>query len=181
MFYADIGNQATLRILEEQHAAQLFALVDANRSHLRAWLPWLDNNTSVEASRSFIRHSLQQFANNDGFQAGIWQGDAMAGVIGYHTLDWANRKTDIGYWLGVAFQGHGLMTRATRTLVNHAFGELGLNRVEIRCAVGNSRSCAIPQRLGFRQEGVLRQIEWLYDHFVDHVVYGMLASEWPCE
>jgi ribosomal-protein-serine acetyltransferase len=181
MFYADIGDQAELRLLEERHATQLFALVDQNRSHLRAWLPWLDTNTSAEASRSFIRHALQQFANNDGFQAGIWQSGALAGVIGCHSLDWSNRKTDIGYWLGASFQGHGLMTRACRTLVNHAFGELGFNRVEIRCAVGNARSCAIPQRLGFRHEGVLRQIEWLYDHFVDHNVYSMLASEWPCE
>jgi ribosomal-protein-serine acetyltransferase len=63
-------------------------------------------------------------------------------------------------------------------LVEHAFGELGLNRVSIACAVENKKSCAIPERLGFRREGVKRQAEWLYDHFVDHVVYGALASEW---
>jgi ribosomal-protein-serine acetyltransferase len=50
--------------------------------------------------------------------------------------------------------------------------------VEIGCAPGNRKSCAIPERLGFTREGVLRQREWLYDHFVDHVVYGILAEEW---
>jgi ribosomal-protein-serine acetyltransferase len=58
------------------------------------------------------------------------------------------------------------------------FKELGLNCVELACAVGNARSCAIPERLGFTREGVLRQREWLYDHFVDHVSYSMLAAEW---
>ena len=178
MFYTTIGDGAELRLLEERHAARLFALVDRNRAHLREWLPWLDTNTSVEASLHFIRHALQQFANNDGFQAGIWFEGDLAGVIGYHAIDWANRKTALGYWLGASFQGKGLMTRACQALVDYAFNELDLNRLEIRCAVGNTRSCAIPQRLGFQQEGLLRQVEWLYDHFVDHVVYSVLAREW---
>jgi ribosomal-protein-serine acetyltransferase len=51
--------------------------------------------------------------------------------------------------------------------------------VEVRAAPGNRRSRAIPERLGFRQEGILRDAEWLYDHYVDLVVYAMLADDWP--
>ena len=70
------------------------------------------------------------------------------------------------------------MTRACRALVDYAFSELGLNRIEIQCAVQNVKSRAIPERLDFTQEGVIRQAEWLYDHYNDHVIYGMLAEEW---
>jgi ribosomal-protein-serine acetyltransferase len=70
------------------------------------------------------------------------------------------------------------VTAACRALVDHAFEELGLNRVSIACATENKESCAILERLGFRREGIVRQAEWLYDHFVDHVVYATLASEW---
>jgi ribosomal-protein-serine acetyltransferase len=63
-------------------------------------------------------------------------------------------------------------------MVNYAFRELGLNRVEIQVATDNMRSRAIPERLGFTQEGILRDDVWLRDRFVDHVVYGMLAREW---
>ena len=62
--------------------------------------------------------------------------------------------------------------------MEHAFGELGLNRVSIACATENKKSCAVPERLGFRREGVVRQAERHYDHFVDHAVYATLASEW---
>jgi ribosomal-protein-serine acetyltransferase len=62
--------------------------------------------------------------------------------------------------------------------VDHAFEELGLGRVEIRAATGNARSRAIPIRLGLRDEGVVRRAEWLYDHFVDHVVYAISGEEW---
>ncbi len=173
-----IDGEAELRLLKEQHAEELFALMNLNREYLQQWLPWLGTHTSLEDTRDFIRGSLEQFANNNGFHLGIWFRGRLAGVIGYHKIDWINRATSIGYWLGASFQGRGLMTRACRTLVDYAFNGFGLNRVEIRCAVENKKSRAIPERLGFREEGIIRQAEWLYDRFVDHVIYGMLASEW---
>src|SRR3712207_8949375 len=63
------------------------------------------------------------------------------------------------------------------TTLFRSFLELGLNRVGIACAVENEKSCAIPERLGFRNEGVQRQAEWLYDRFVDHVGYAVLAKD----
>ena len=179
MFSLRIDHGLELRLLGEQQAEILFALVDENRDHLRQWLPWLDDNRSVDDTRAFIKKSLEQLANNNGFPAGIWYQGRLAGVIGYAEIDWPNRITGIGYWLGASFQGQGLVTRSCRALVDYAFNQLELNRVEIRCAPGNKASCAIPQRLGFTREGVLRQAEWLYDHYVDLVVYAMLASEWP--
>ncbi len=179
MFHFRIDGNTELRLLEERHVPELFRLVDQNRAYLREWLPWLDDNTSPADTKKFVRHSLDKFAANNGFQVGIWFRGKLVGVIGYHGVDWVNRSTSIGYWLAAAYQGQGLVTRACQALVDYAFTEWSLNRVEIRCAVGNRKSRAIPGRLGFKEEGIIRQPEWLYDHFVDHVVYGMLASEWP--
>jgi ribosomal-protein-serine acetyltransferase len=178
MFSYALNEDTELRLLEVRHAQTLFDLTDRNRAHLRQWLPWLDSTQTVEDTRNFIKDTLQQFAVNEGFQAGIWYQEQLAGVVGYHKIDWFNRQVEIGYWLGAEFQGRGLMTQACRALIDHAFHELKLNRVTIRCAVGNTRSCAIPERLGFVREGVISQGEWLYDHYADLVVYGMLASEW---
>ncbi|PYS72194.1 MAG: N-acetyltransferase [Acidobacteria bacterium] len=100
------------------------------------------------------------------------------GVCYCHLIDWANRKTEIGYWLGASFQGKGLVTKSCRVLIDHAFNELKLNRVEMRCGAGNTRSRKIPEKLGFKEEGVVRQGEWLHNRFVDLVIFGMLSSEW---
>lgn len=169
---------AELRFLEESDAEELYALLDANRSHLRQWLPFVDANRSSADSLAFIRMTRKQFADNQGIQLGIFYERKLAGVIGCHLIDWNNRHTSIGYWLGESFQGKGLITSAAGALITHAFTVWKLNRVEIRAAVGNTRSQAIPERLGFVKEGVLRQREWLYDHFVDHISYSMLASDW---
>jgi ribosomal-protein-serine acetyltransferase len=75
-------------------------------------------------------------------------------------------------------QGRGTMTAAVRALVDHAFGEWGLHRVVIEAAVDNAPSRAVPERLGFREEGVRRAAERHGERYLDLVVYAMLAVDW---
>lgn len=178
MFIHRLDADTHLELLEQRHAPALFALIEANRERLRAWLPWVDRTRTVADSEAYIGATQDQWAGDNGFVAGIWHRGALAGVVGYHKVELPKRATDLGYWLGAAHEGKGLMTLAVRALIAHAFGPLGLNRVEIRCATDNLRSRALPERLGFTLEGVLRDNEWLYDHHVDHAVYSLLAREW---
>jgi ribosomal-protein-serine acetyltransferase len=170
--------EVVLDLLDEPQADELFALVDKNRAYLRQWLPWLDQNTEVEHTREFIRGTRKQHAERNGFTCGIRYRGTLAGVVGLHGIDWMNRKTSVGYWVAQDHQGRGLITRACRALLPHLFGELGLHRVEIACAPENTRSAAIPERLGFVREALLRESGRLSDRYVDLVVYGLLASEW---
>ena len=178
MFKYAVNNDVSLKLLESRHAEELFSLTDRNREYLREWLPWIDGTTKVESTRDFISSSRLSFAENRGLNLGIFYKDQIAGCIGLHEIDRGNRKTSIGYWLGAEYQGKGIMTSSCRVLIDYAFNDLLLNRVEIRAAVTNSRSRSIPERLGFVNEGIVRQAEWLYDHYVDHVIYGMLRDEW---
>jgi len=118
------------------------------------------------------------YNNQQGITAGIFYKGQLAGVAGFNTLDWKNKIGTIGYWLGVHFIGKGIMTRVVCALIEYAFNNLKLNRLEIRVATNNFKSRAIPERLYFTLEGYIRQAEWLYDHYVDHRIYGMLAEEW---
>jgi ribosomal-protein-serine acetyltransferase len=178
MFTKVIDEHIHLRLLELRYAEELFQLVDQNRTYLRQWLPWLDRTKSPEDTKAFIQSGLKQFSENNGFQAGIFYNGQIVGCIGLHEIDWNNRKTAIGYWLSEHCQGKGIMTRACRAMIDYAVKDAGLNRVEIRAAEWNAKSRAIPERLGFVNEGITRQEEWLYDHYVDHVIYGMLAEDW---
>jgi ribosomal-protein-serine acetyltransferase len=94
-------------------------------------------------------------------------------------VDWQNRSTSIGYWLAQGAEGGGTMTQAVSALVDHALREWRLNRVEIRADVENVRSRALAERLGFRQEGTLRQAIRLADGYHDDALYAMLAQDWP--
>lgn len=178
MFSLKVDNEIALGLLEQRHAQPLLDLTVQSREHLREWMPVLGNQKTVQETENFIKSGLKRFSENNGFQVGIWYKGELAGTIGYKYWDWATRQTELVYWLGQPYTGHGIMTRTTRKMVEYAFGELGLNRVEIRCATGNLPSRAVPERLGFTQEGILRQVFWRNDHFLDLAVYSMLANEW---
>ena len=151
MFRAQLRPGLDLRLLEERHAAEVFAVVDQNRRHLEEWLPWVDATLTVDDSLSFIRASLQQFAANEGFAAGIWKENRYIGGIGTLKIDWRNRKVEVGYWISRSNQGQGIVTDASR---------------------------AVAERLGFKLDGTLRQGHLLHDRYHDLLVFGIVKRDW---
>jgi ribosomal-protein-serine acetyltransferase len=89
-----------------------------------------------------------------------------------------SKKVTIGYWLGKDFQKNGVMSRSVKYLINYAFDKLKMHRIDIAAATENMKSRKIPEKFGFTQEGVSRESEWLNDHYVDNVWYGLLENEW---
>jgi ribosomal-protein-serine acetyltransferase len=172
-----IDDTTALRLLRAEDASELFALTDSNRKHLRAWLPWVDAVLAEVDTALFIDATIAQREAGRGPQFAILADGAIVGVAGFRPIDRMNRVGEIGYWLAAAAQGRGTMTECCRFLVRYAFLTLDLNCVVIAAATGNQRSRAIPQRLGFKFEGMLRAREELYGAFVDHAVYSQLRAE----
>jgi len=177
-FSLRVSDSIELRQLAEHDVDELTLLIDENRNHLREWLPWLDHSTSVMDSARFIGRSLEQANDNNGLTLGILYDGKLAGIIGQHYIDTLNRRTELGYWLDAGHQGRGIVTRAVARLTDYAFREQDCNRVILQCATENKKSRAVAERLGFVKEGTLREAEWLYDHYVDLVVYSMLKRTW---
>jgi ribosomal-protein-serine acetyltransferase len=174
----DIDTTTRLRPVRLADASLLFRLVHANRAHLREWTPWVDGCQSESDQVSFITAAVERGQAGLGAVWLVERGDTVCGVAGFNWVEPLNRVCEVGYWLAADHQGRGIMTACVGRLVRHAFEDLGLNRVTLPVAVENRRSRAIAERLGFRIEGTLREAEWLYDHFVDHVLYTQIRSEW---
>ena len=173
-----VDHDIELRLLQEEDAEAEWSLWHENSDMYLQWFPGNKGDKTLAKTREWIEANHASYVDNKGFAVGIWFKGRLAGVIDLHWVDWTNRVGEIAYWLGTAYRGQGLMTRACRALVDHAFNVMGLNRVTIRCAKENAKSRAVPERLGFTQEGVIRQGGRLHDRYVDNVIYGMLADEW---
>lgn len=181
MFSLKVDSDVELRLFEFQEAGELFWLVDSNRLYLRQWLPWVDGMHSAEQFYAVIQMWQRQFYEKDSYQLGIRYRGILAGCISLHGIDWSNSQASIGYYLSEKMQGKGITSKAVKAVINHAFKDLSLNRIEIRCGKDNYKSQRIPERLGFYREGIIRDGEYLNGRFHDLIVYGLLSREWAKE
>ncbi len=167
-----------LRTLEDADAQEFFDITKKNNTYLRKWLGWLDDDMTVEDTKKYIQESNKRFENKEGLDLGIFYEGKQIGGIGLFPWDTANKKISIAYWLVEEYQSKGIMTDSLKKVIEYAFTEMGLNRIEVTVALENVKSSALPKKLGFTLEGIAREGNWLYDHFVDLEVYSLLHTEW---
>jgi ribosomal-protein-serine acetyltransferase len=170
--------ETSIRPLEAGDTDAVFDLINRSRSHLDRWLRWSSALRTREDVAAFIQHFIERREAGKGFHCGIWHRDQLAGGIVCWHIERRHRFSEIGYWLGAEFLGHGLATRASARMITHLFKHENMHRIEMQCAVDNDRSRAVPERLGFKLEGIRRSAYWIVDRFCDHAVYGLLAFEW---
>jgi len=178
MFYYEIDENLKLRLPAIIHAEEITAVVRKNLERLKEWMPWAVDEYSIEHAKDFIQRTLNEYAQDGRFNAWIEIDGKIAGSIGFHHLDVVNRSAEIGYWIGKEFEGRGIVTRCCRVLIDYLFDKIKLNRIQINCNIENVRSRAIPEKLGFKLEGIHRQVECLNGRFGDWAVYALLRDEW---
>jgi len=166
-----------LRLLQPEHAAEHFAVVDANRATLREWLPWVDALERVADSEKFIATALREQGATRAYTSGIWSMGRLVGVIGHNRIDVAARIAFPGWWLVPAAQGQGIMTRCCQVVIEHAFKQLLVNRIVTGVATGNVRGHVIVKRLGFKQISTLKNAEVLKGRSVDHFIYSLVPGQ----
>lgn len=177
-----VDKEAVLRRLKAGDAKDIFRTIDSQREYLGKWLPFVHFTHSVEDSEAFVQSVLAVPEENMEYVFALMVGGEFAGLFGVKDTDRVNLRTEIGYWMSEPFQGRGIATRATKALCDLAFKDMEMNRVQIKCAVGNTPSSNIPKRLGFKFEGIERAGERTFEGgFFDIEVYSLLRSEYLME
>lgn len=161
-----------------EDAAAVWRAVDSHREYLSVWLPFVPRLKEPRDEERFLASVLAVPRERRNTVYVVESAGELCGLVGFANADPENRAVEIGYWLLPEYGRKGIMTRCVRMLCLKAVRERNVNRIQIRCAVGNDRSNAVPRRLGFTLEGTLRQAELLSSgKFADLNVYGVLAPE----
>ena len=174
-FRHKIDNELTLVLVQPVLAEEIYTLVDNNREHLSQWMPWVESTKGVEQIQAWIKQSLTSFAEGTGITCAILLDNTIVGVIGYNEIDHALKRAKIGYWVSSEHQGKGIITRTCQHLIDHAFNDLNLEKVEIAAATENTRSRAVCERLGMELEGIITNYEKVGNQIYDHAVYALKA------
>ena len=172
-----ISEDLELRNLRKPDDVIIFNAIDQNRIFLRKWLPFIDQTRKVKDTAAFVRSIVDDVERRQEIFT-IWMKGDFAGLVGLKEIDYLNRKLEIGYWMVEKYTGKGIMTKSVERILKFVFEEMEINRVQIKCGVGNLKSSAIPKRLNFELEGIEREGERHSLKFIDLEIYSLLKSEW---
>lgn len=172
-----VNDIITLKVLELADSQTIFNAIDQNRNHLHKWLPFVDMTRSENDSRSFVKSIVDDVERLQEIFT-IWYNNDFCGLVGLKDIDYLNRKIEIGYWLTEKMTGKGIMIQTVEKIIEFIFENLEMNRIQIKCGVGNIKSSAVPKKVGFIFEGVERQGERHQNNYIDLEVYSLLKGEW---
>lgn len=177
-----IGSRIVLRTYRISDAPEMKAAVDESRAQLLPWMVWAKEPVSEQEQVATISGILARWSLREDLTLGMFHRESgrFLGGTGLHRINWAVGAYEIGYWVRVSDTGKGYVTEAVRLLTQTVFETLRGVRVSIHCAESNHRSNAIPQKLGFHREGMLRNTSLDSEGNLHHlVIYSLIAEEWP--
>ena len=177
MFEFTVDNDICLCLVHESFAKDYVKLAKDNFEYLSKWLSWPEVCQTEEDFNKFIRDSLDKYDDGECMNCAIKYNGEIVGNIGFNVINHDVKKTDIGYWISEEVQGRGIVTRSCRFLINYAFTELNLEKVQIRAIKENLSSRAVCERLGMRLEGIITNCEKVGDRILDHAIYGIHRAE----
>lgn len=173
----EVDTNVILRQLEFSDSIDIFKTIDINREYLSKWLPFVEFTSELKDTEAFVDSVVNAPEDRFEYIFTIRYQNKFIGLIGFKSTDKLNKKTEIGYWLAEKYQKLGIVTKSVEKLCGFAFNDLGINRVQIKCAVENMPSKRIPKRLGFSFEGIERDGELLTGNiFTDLEIYSKLRN-----
>jgi ribosomal-protein-serine acetyltransferase len=179
MFELPVDDEITLVLAEDRHARVMTDLIVRNQARLARFEPWAEHPATLEGTRAYIRAALDDFARGRQISTiiAVDGGQRFVGRCGMRINPQVG-SGDIGYWIDGEYEGRGITSRSAQALISSVFDELGLSRVDLRTSIGNTRSRAVAERLGFTFEGVLPRGLQFMQRADDVALYGVTARQW---
>ncbi len=173
-----------LRPFRRRDVDEILEAASSSLPELNRWLPWAHARYGRGDAVAFVRDSMSAWAEGRAFDFAIRHRDDPERHLGNISVWFTSRAQlvgEIGYWVRSDETGKGVGTEATAAALRVAFDELGMHRVVLRIAIGNTSSERIAEKLGFTREGVLREDVRVNGVWLDHSIWGLLDREYRAE
>jgi RimJ/RimL family protein N-acetyltransferase len=163
-----------LRCLKPEDARSLAQSCSDPEIHARIATPY---PYTIKNAENYIIYCLEKWDTGAEYNFAIDIDGKVIGMISTMDINYANLRTEIGYWLGAAHRGHGIMTRAVKALINFSFDTLKLEKVFAVTHLDNPASEAVLHRAGMQKEGILRKQGLMHGVRHDHQYWGILNTD----
>lgn len=167
----------TLRPYHPSFAPALFAAARESMATVAPWMPWLTDDYKLEHAMAWAQRQVEMFAAGVEYDFMMLdEEERFLGACGLNQIDLANPRANLGYWVRTSAQGRGVATQATRLLVDWAFSNTPLVRLEVVVSVENAASLRVAEKSGAVREGVLRSRILLHGRMHDAVMFSFVRE-----
>ncbi len=153
----------------------------SSKSFLTPWEPvWSEHEYNRFNFRARIKHYQQQIKNDVGYPFFIFhreEGHLLGAITASNVRRGVAQMCSVGYWIGERYARQGFMSEALSALIAHAFGNLGLHRVEAACLPSNAASISLLRRNEFVQEGMAAEYLQIAGKWQDHLLFARRAAQ----
>lgn len=177
MFSINVNEKIRISLLNQIDSQTFFKLMKKNYEYLGQFMPRIFETKTVEDTKIVIKKFLVEFANNNGFKAGIYYEDVLVGVCGFKYIDWYNKKTELMYWIDENFSGRGIVSKCVLILSEIAFKDYSLNKVIIKAREDNTASRKVAEKCDFHLEGKILKDEFANGKFNNIYIYGKFKDK----
>lgn len=167
-----------IKPLEMQDVPAVFEAIDESKAEVSRWMDWCRSDYTPADAESWIEAAVHGRAEGSNYQFGIFDSEGrFLGACGISGIERQAKYANLGYWVRTRDSGRGIAAEAARQVVDWAFTNTDLQRIEILAAVGNRRSQRVAEKIGAVREGVLRSRLKVFGRFHDAVLYSIVRGD----
>jgi len=176
MFKVVVDNDITLHLVHQAFVPRYVQLVKESREYISQWMAWPLFCQTEDDFKKFVTGSLHKYADGQSMNCSIEYRGEIVGNCGFNSINHQLQVVEIGYWIGEKYQGNGIITRVCQYLIDYAFTELDMHKVQISAAEENLPSRSVCERLGMTLEGIITNKEKIGERILNHAIYGLHRS-----
>ncbi|RTZ18147.1 N-acetyltransferase [Vibrio aquaticus] len=177
MFTNRIDDELSIALVQESFAADYADIVYDQINYLSQWLAWPKICNREQDFRLFLQRVLHEYAEGKSMTCAIVYKGNIVGNCSFNTINHDTKCAEVGYWLSQDHQGKGIITRVVQHLINIAFNDFDMKKVQLSAAVDNLPSRRVAERVGMTLEGILTHQEKIEDRILDHAIYGIKRAQ----
>jgi ribosomal-protein-serine acetyltransferase len=167
-----------IRPLERRDVASVFEAIDESKTEVGRWMDWCRDDYSPADAEAWIDAALCGRDDGTNYQFGIFDADGRClGACGLSGIDSHAKFANLGYWVRNQATGRGVAAEAAKRVIDWAFTNTDIERIEIIAAVANRRSQRVAEKVGAVREGILRSRLCVFGEFQDAVIYSVIRKD----
>ncbi|WP_343101144.1 GNAT family N-acetyltransferase [Romboutsia sp. MSSM.1001216sp_RTP31141st1_G3_RTP31141_220114] len=168
-------NRLLLRSISKNDSSDIFNYL--SKDEVTKYL----GKTSIKCeneAKILIDKILKASSESNGMRWGIVlkENNKLIGLAGYNSIDFKNKKCNLGYDIDSAYWHNGYGMEAVSEIIRYAFYDLNLHRIEAEVVIGNNSSSNLLTKLGFKKEGMLRQSIFKEGDFLDVEIFSLIQE-----